>query len=86
MILHGTRYGAHTHRRTQCDQSVAEHGSETRRNASPKSALDSALDAQDIDGTDRRGDKDSNDDANGDDERIGQKLHAPSFAGPHREP
>ena len=73
-------------RGAQGDQAVAQHRTEARRNASPKTALDGALYAQYVDGPDGRGDKNSNDNANGDNERIGQKLHAPSFAGPRREP
>ena len=86
MVLHGPGNGADAHGRAQGDQAVAQHGAEARRNASPKTALDGALDAQHVDGADGRGDKNSDDDADGDNERIGQKLHAPSFAGPRREP
>ena len=85
MVLHGARNGADAQRRAQRDQAVAQHGAEASRNARPRSRARSPRWMQStLTGPTGAADKNSDDDADGNDEWIRQKVHSRSLVGPHR--
>jgi hypothetical protein len=81
MVFDGTGDRTDAEGRAHRDKPVAQHGAKSGGDATPKPTLKCPLYAQHVDGPYGSRHKDSNENPNGNDQRIGQKLHTNSLIG-----
>ena len=90
VLAYGARDGVDAERGAERDQPVARHDADAGRHAAEEAALDGALDAEQVDRSERHGQQDAHDDADWYDEGVGNVSHggptlSPTSAlGPHR--